>query len=290
MQHVTQQTGKTSGFTLIELLVVIAIISILAAILFPVFARARENARRSSCMSNLKQISLGIMQYIQDYDEKYPMSWFGRVPGQTYGGYLQTVAGTPGRAFFICDPGSCGGDGKGNFLTWMDMTYPYVKSTQLFRCPSSHDAQTVPDYHYSGAYGNTPSGTLANIGATNWQTTKYGFPIIGGPTPAAAIQRPAETVMVYEMSGTGSSITNPMAQYQLRGMPGFISTPERVAEATTHLEGTNLVYGDGHVKWKAMPSLLAENRQGGDSATNCDLGNIDESLPYCSKLWNPFRP
>ena len=61
------------GFTLIELLVVIAIISLLAAILFPVFSRARENARRSSCLSNLKQIGLGMMQYTQDYDERYPM-------------------------------------------------------------------------------------------------------------------------------------------------------------------------------------------------------------------------
>ena len=65
---------RTTAFTLIELLVVIAIIAILAAILFPVFARARENARRSSCQSNLKQIALGIKQYTQDYDEKFPLA------------------------------------------------------------------------------------------------------------------------------------------------------------------------------------------------------------------------
>src|SRR5689334_5202516 len=69
------------GFTLIELLVVIAIIAILAAILFPVFARARENARRASCQSNLKQIGLGIMMYTQDYDETFPRSAIG---GFTY--------------------------------------------------------------------------------------------------------------------------------------------------------------------------------------------------------------
>jgi prepilin-type N-terminal cleavage/methylation domain-containing protein len=74
-----QKTFKKANkaFTLIELLVVVAIIGVLAAILFPVFARARENARRSSCMSNLKQIGLGVMMYVQDYDETYPMSYDG---------------------------------------------------------------------------------------------------------------------------------------------------------------------------------------------------------------------
>jgi len=71
-QGTREADSRKSGFTLIELLVVIAIIAILAAILFPVFARARENARRSSCQSNMKNIALGFKQYLQDYDEKYP--------------------------------------------------------------------------------------------------------------------------------------------------------------------------------------------------------------------------
>ena len=95
--HRSASHAKTA-FTLIELLVVIAIIAILAAILFPVFARARENARKLSCQSNLKQIGLGILQYTQDYDE--------RLPGRVNGSFEAN--------------------------SWKRVIYPYVKSTQLF--------------------------------------------------------------------------------------------------------------------------------------------------------------
>ncbi len=101
-----------SAFTLIELLVVIAIIAILAAILFPVFARARENARRSSCQSNRKQIGLGVFQYIQDYDEKFP-------PAIGLGSATGTQAG-----------------GNGRPVGWADASQPYLKSTQIYQCPS----------------------------------------------------------------------------------------------------------------------------------------------------------
>ena len=95
---------RRTGFTLIELLVVIAIIAILAAILFPVFARARENARKSTCQSNLKQMGLAIMQYVQDYDETYPI-----------GGML---------------------DSKGVQIHWRHLIYPYVKNEGVFKCPA----------------------------------------------------------------------------------------------------------------------------------------------------------
>ncbi len=120
------KNGK-AAFTLIELLVVIAIIAILAAILFPVFARARENARRSSCQSNLKQIGLGALQYIQDYDEKYPTSYIN----------------TPGQP------------------RWLQVIQPYVKSTQVFACPSNTDNSKIL-YPTAGAYPAIPASYAGN--------------------------------------------------------------------------------------------------------------------------------
>ena len=263
------------AFTLIELLVVIAIIAILAAILFPVFARARENARRASCMSNMKQIGLGIMQYTQDYDETYPPGWAGRITAGTPGGILQTEAGTPGAYFILCDPSTCG---SGHFFTWMDSIYPYVKSVQVFKCPSSVDPETNPDYMMSGAYSNTATTTIDAL--SGFATASYGGSILHSGTPMAAIVRPSETVMVYEVSDT-------FAKYGIRGS-GAYYVPAYPDEFKRHLDGINLTFGDGHVKWLSLNSLIAQSGST-VSATACNLSSINDTLPYCSKLWNPFR-
>ncbi len=105
---------RCSAFTLVELLIVIAIIAVLAAILFPVFARARETARRASCQSNLKQISLGAMQYIQDYDERYPL-------------------GVVAHSF-------------SSYSTSFDLLQPYLKSSQVGICPSDKNSASVNLY------------------------------------------------------------------------------------------------------------------------------------------------
>src|ERR687884_1962315 len=101
MQRFLMKSRKRTGFTLIELLVVIAIIAILAAILFPVFAQAREQARMSTCLSNFKQIGLGVMMYVQDWDETYPISRLYQLPG--------------------------GSNCNQKIVTWKTETAPYVK-------------------------------------------------------------------------------------------------------------------------------------------------------------------
>jgi prepilin-type N-terminal cleavage/methylation domain-containing protein/prepilin-type processing-associated H-X9-DG protein len=104
---------RRRGFTLIELLVVIAIIAILAAILFPVFAKAREKARQSSCLSNMKQWGLAALSYIQDYDERFPLQDYGTAP----------------------------------YVPWYSALYPYVKNEQMYHCPSYGTVTAwYPDY------------------------------------------------------------------------------------------------------------------------------------------------
>lgn len=122
---------KKCGFTLIELLVVIAIIAILASMLFPAFARARENARRASCQSNMKQIMLGVMQYTQDYDERFPFAY-------NSGGVL---------------------------WSWMQAAQPYLKSTQMFQCPSDSSSDVPVLFPASNPTGVLPfhSSYLVNL-------------------------------------------------------------------------------------------------------------------------------
>jgi len=112
---------KWSGFTLIELLVVIAIIAILAAILFPVFARAREKALQSSCLSNIKQIALAGLQYMQDYDETF----FGHIQGRR-------------------DDPVYGASGPPGYVNWAWQIYPYVKNNQAYVCPANKYATFDP--------------------------------------------------------------------------------------------------------------------------------------------------
>lgn len=208
---------RKRGFTLIELLVVIAIIAILAAILFPVFARARENARRASCQSNLKQISLGMLQYLQDYDEKFPV-------GALWPAVTQTDSTLPGYYYRNID---------NQRVCWMDMIFPYVKSIQVFQCPSDKDRPnaTTPvpaPYAYSGYL----SSNVRTIGGWNaWPFT--------APLRTSQLQNSAESMMFMDWE-------SPYGIY-LRGT----DWPGRAVygETMIHFSGDNVAYCDGHVKW-----------------------------------------
>src|SRR4028119_795664 len=138
--------ARHAGFTLIELLVVIAIIAILAAILFPVFARARENARRASCQSNLKQIGTGMLMYVQDYDERYPGSVMQPIPPI---------------------------NGGGSPIMPIDAQLnPYIKSDQLWACPSDTNplfsqANTIAGYWDGKHFANKIRRTYGYITEIN---------------------------------------------------------------------------------------------------------------------------
>jgi prepilin-type N-terminal cleavage/methylation domain-containing protein/prepilin-type processing-associated H-X9-DG protein len=134
--------ARRRGFTLIELLVVIAIITILAAILFPVFARARENARRTSCASNMKQVALGVRMYAQDYDRKLPRIW-----GNMYGDAPTNLFGD-----------------------WAIRIEPYLKSTNILKCPNT-PKNLVRGYAFNGYLNEKKVTTIKNttVAILNWE-------------------------------------------------------------------------------------------------------------------------
>lgn len=259
---------KTKAFTLIEILVTIAIISILAAILFPVFARARESARRASCMSNLKQIGLGMMMYVQDYDETYPLSNTGGT---------QTDTSMPGRHFATTTSGEC----EANCISWMDLVYPYVKSIQLFVCPSVRE-EAYPSYGYNGAFGSPTNKTRYDY------DLYYGSARLpnGGyhPTKLAQVTRPAEVIMNMEYNYSASVWITPNS---IRNSALPTAAESSRLRTIPHLQGMNVAYADGHVKWMSANQIVASI---GPNNENCYINNVDSNNAWCSLAWNPFIP
>src|SRR5438094_7311312 len=173
---------KQRAFTLIELLVVIAIIAILAAILFPVFAQAREKARQSTCLSNCKQIGMALMQYEQDYDEAAPGVWFGPVSASPWSRPSDDV----------------------RFWKWMDAVYPYVKNEGVFHCPSDgvnkkyvfrnrDGSNGYGSYAMSQAYYCT--GDPYTGPASDYNQFTGGVPFV---MRISMIQRPSDTVWIVD--------------------------------------------------------------------------------------------
>ncbi|MCC7492358.1 MAG: DUF1559 domain-containing protein [Fimbriimonadaceae bacterium] len=201
---------KRRGFTLIELLVVIAIIAILAAILFPVFAKAREKARQSSCSSNLKQIGVAIMQYIQDYDERFTPA------------YIYTAA-------------------DAELLWFDDLCQPYIKNYQVVACPS-HQPGT---YTYRRPpWTGYPNPLLYSYACNGHGANSGVAPMFGrGSSAVAQVVSPANLILIGEtINGQKEwwSRDNSCDAYAANGV-GYIDR--------RHNEGSNFTFADGHVKW-----------------------------------------
>ncbi|WP_309718439.1 DUF1559 domain-containing protein [Armatimonas sp.] len=208
------------GFTLIELLVVIAIIAILAAILFPVFAQAREKARQSVCLSNLKQIGTAMMMYVQDYDEMFPSQSYDGTSYAALGG--QPVDGMP-----------VVGSGIVNSFGWnyKDRVLPYTKNEQIWLCPT-----------------NIPNGTLRTA-APNVGYHFNGNVFLPQGLALAAIVAPANLYIGRE-SGRGFVFN----RAYLRPIPGrcddvIAYEANNAINVMPHSKGYNLPFADGHAKW-----------------------------------------
>ncbi len=279
-------TSRSRGFTLIELLVVIAIIAILAAILFPVFAQARESARKISCLSNTKQVGLAIMQYVQDYDETYPMdSWEGE--------YVGTADNDAHSAQY------------GTVVTWLWGVYPYIKNTKVFACPSDPNPKS-PVSGYDTDPCNIGPASLSGSACDGWgipipisyaindQVIGYGFDhydggILGdgsflsswglGLHTMASVPSPASTYMFGDcgeefMEGPHINDTraaNYSRVYGTKAPQGGASVDGQNpkgqpwasalqnASIYRHQMGENLSYADGHSKFRRGNQITSGN-------------------------------
>lgn len=279
--------GTKKGFTLIELLVVIAIIAILAAILFPVFAKAREKARQASCLSNEKQIGLGLMMYMQDYDETYPMAYYYQNNATSANGYVH----------------------------WSGMISPYVKSNNIWVCPSSVNGgwaptcfgtstnhpgnQTtlntsvdnqaprisytaneaiLPRLKYSALSSSlnvvsenavtNPAGTIVICEQTDVHARILDTSTTGGA--AVKSHRPTNAVVLADGSKFNGETYAGAAIYAITKGDADAAVAGAIADGNAnsrlsityckydaHSDGANYVYGDGHAKWRKLDQTLS---------------------------------
>ncbi|HEX8552906.1 MAG TPA: DUF1559 domain-containing protein [Abditibacteriaceae bacterium] len=227
---------KRRGFTLIELLVVIAIIAILASILFPVFARARENARRSSCQSNLKQLGLGFMQYTQDYDERLPLSSHSATANNAVGGWIVRTAGSANTV-------------AGGYRPELGSIYPYTKSVQIYVCPSDTQGKNS---------GNSYSSNECLYSGVSSDQFYLGKSL-------AAINQPSSMMLLSE-EASGPTAADPYPATTSTD-DGFFTIGNPIS--SRHLSGLNLAYVDGHVKWSRPEKVSPSAFTGDATLTGC---------------------
>jgi prepilin-type N-terminal cleavage/methylation domain-containing protein/prepilin-type processing-associated H-X9-DG protein len=276
---------RLQGFTLIELLVVIAIIAILAAILFPVFAQAREKARQTSCLSNTKQIGLALDMYVQDYDEHVCLNndanWYQKPPNSGF--------------YYI--------------NTWMTLLEPYMKSWALWVCPSAsmdtglyagydyspdspwktgpltgsiQAAYTVNNYYnYDGRYGGIFQDHPISIAAVEAPAGLM-FCADGGQSPVTAWD-PEQIVTRYAGLGLDNP-TNPKYAYAL-------GTYSQGALFGRHNQGANNVFFDGHAKFLRLTNLIQSEYDSSVNACIYQYFSIKDvsGFPACGPGQSPLE-
>jgi len=248
------------GFTLIELLVVIAIIAILAAILFPVFAKVREKARQTSCLSNEKQIGLSFVQYYQDYDEIWPTT-----------GLTNNASGT-----------KIAGDG------WASLVYPYVKSVNLYKCPDDSTPVNGVFVPVSYGYNNNAAGQSdATFGApavtvilfeVQGVTANVTTPFENSATGdgASAINQAAPNINNASYADNGLNnvqvncpvwATSQLGTASPFSHNGYVYNGSFSNGNGVHTGGANFLLADGHAKWYRGDAVSSGNNAGSSTAT-----------------------
>jgi prepilin-type N-terminal cleavage/methylation domain-containing protein/prepilin-type processing-associated H-X9-DG protein len=274
-QYRSARAGRhaPSGFTLIELLVVIAIIAILAAILFPVFAQAREKARGTSCLSNLKQIGTAVTQYVQDYDETYPLAYSRSIGLGWQTVYLTYVPA--GWAF-----GVNAGYWR-DLSVWSNSTQPYLKNYGVLTCPSAEEVVlegTPPvlvggpgqpatvTYTFNGEMSSVPENLITNPASVPamWEGSgKAGFKGFSHNTTALYCPDGASPCTYMPVSPT-NSCTGANGDFS-QAITWGDGDRVQLGSQWIHTQGSNFVYADGHAKWVRMGSAIAPATNSGPS-------------------------
>jgi prepilin-type N-terminal cleavage/methylation domain-containing protein/prepilin-type processing-associated H-X9-DG protein len=244
----SHRTNRVYGFTLIELLVVIAIIAILAAILFPVFAQARDKARQTACLSNMRQMGIAVQMYAQDYDESIVLQ------------HSSTCAA----------PGCTLPDGtiRPGVLLWPHLMTPYVKSYDIFNCPSY---KRLGEFAYKGQYLlETSYGYNGMIAGCHGRDT---INAAASKRTLAAFQEPTRTVFFAETEGTDGT-GRFLANFDSLNAGGVNDSCQTAARR--HSQFTNVTFVDGHAK--AMRA---------DRIAWPDDGIHHRCPPTNEVIWNP---
>lgn len=261
LQRLFRSRRARSGFTLIELLVVIAIIAILAAILFPVFAQAREKARQTACLSNTRQMGTALMLYAQDYDETLPIENYG-----VWNGFSANDARSP---------------------KWMDMLYPYVKNAQVFTCPNFAGLDTHFKYIYQPASLPVVRGGPF-YGSYVLNSAYYAETAVSAHGPSmqslAAIISSADTIFATEAGAPGID-RNAVVTWRFSQVnptviktsnPPTLNTNQGIVVYLYHSLGANSVFCDGHAKWMNGDSMVKTHPVGPNRVPICYLWTIED--------------